>query len=131
MKYFVISETGFKNKQVMRKVSLMLVAALLLSTGSIFANETRKDEKSSKAESLSEQIGNYLNSNNFTENHQGDSAQVLFMLNSDREIVVLSVDTDKEKFESFIKSKLNYKVVELNKDYVVGKKYTVSVRIAS
>ncbi|TMM53250.1 hypothetical protein FEE95_19475 [Maribacter algarum] len=114
----------------MKKVSLMLVAALLLSTGSIFANDSKKGVKSSKSQNLSEQIGDYLNDNNFDEKQQGYEAQVLFMLNDDKEIVVLSVDTDKEELEGFIKSRLNYKEVALN-DYEEGKKYTVSVRVAS
>jgi len=113
----------------MKKVSLVLIAAMLLSTGSIFAN-VAKDVKPSKAQSLSEQIGTILNQNNFTENHEGSEAEVLFMLNNDKEIVVLSVDTDKEDLEKFIKSKLNYQEVALD-NYKAGKKFTVSVRIAS
>ena len=114
----------------MRKVSLMLVAALLLSTGSIFANDLNKEKKTSKSQNLSEQIGNYLNNNDFTENQQGYSAQVLFMLNDDKEIIVLSVETNKGDLEDFIKSRLNYKQVDII-NYEEGKKYTVSVRVAS
>ncbi|MFS4494554.1 hypothetical protein [Maribacter sp. 2308TA10-17] len=114
----------------MKKVSVMLVAALLLSTGSIFANDSKKGVEPAKNPNLSEQIGNYLNDNNFDEEHQGYEAQVLFMLNDDKEIIVLSVDTDKEDLEGFIKSRLNYKEVDLN-SYEAGKKYTVSVRVAS
>ena len=108
----------------------MLVAALLLSTGSIFANDSKKDAKPSKTENLSQQIGELLNNNNLKENHQGQEAQVLFMLNSDKEIVVLSVDTETEDLEGFIKARLNYKAVAIN-EYEEGKKYTVSVRVAS
>jgi hypothetical protein len=114
----------------MKKVSLMLVAALLLSTGSIFANDSKKDAKANKTENLSQQITKILNSNSFDEKHNGYEAQVLFMLNSDQEIVVLSVDTDQEDLEGFIKSRLNYQEVDLN-NFEEGKKYTVSVRIAS
>ena len=114
----------------MRKVSLMLVAALLLSTGSIFANDSKKDPKPSKTQNLSEQIGKFLNSNNLKENNLGHEAQVLFMLNRDKEIVVLSVETDQEVLEGFIKNRLNYQEVAIN-DFEEGKKYTVSVRIAS
>jgi len=114
----------------MKKVSLMLVAALLLSTGSVFANGPKKDAKASKKENLTEQITEILNSNNFNEKHQGHEAQVLFMLNSDQEIVVLSVDTEEEAFEGFIKSRLNYQEVDMS-NFEDGKKYTVAVRIAS
>ncbi len=114
----------------MRKISLMLVAALLLSTGSIFANDLKKDVEPSKTENLSKQIGEFLNSNNLNEANQGHEAQVLFMLNSDKEIVVLSVETDQEDLEGFIKGRLNYQEVAIS-EYEEGKKYTVSVRIAS
>ncbi|MFK7813969.1 MAG: hypothetical protein AB8B59_15845 [Maribacter sp.] len=114
----------------MRKVSLMLVAALLLSTGSIFANDSKKVAEPAKTQNLSEQIGNFLKSNDFDEKYEGHSAQVLFMLNDNKEIVVLSVETDKQNLEGFIKSRLNYKQVDLN-NYEEGKKYTVSVRVAS
>ncbi len=114
----------------MKKVSLVLVAAMLLSAGSIFANNVKKGVKAPKAQNLSEQISSILNNNNLTEYHLGQEAEVLFMLNSDKEIVVLSVDTDKEDMEKFIKSKLNYQEVALD-NYKEGKKYTVAVRIAS
>jgi len=114
----------------MRKVSLMLVAALLLSTGSIFANDSKKDAKPSKTQNLSEQIGEFLASNYLQENNLGHEAQVLFMLNSDKEIIVLSIATDQEDLEYFIKSRLNYHKVAIS-EYEEGKKYTVSIRIAS
>lgn len=114
----------------MRKVSLMLVAALLLSTGSIFANDSKKGEEPSKAQNLSEQIGDFLYNNDFDEKYKGHTAQVLFMLNDDKEIIVLSVETDKEDLEGFIKNRLNYKQVDFS-NYEEGKKYTVSVRVAS
>ncbi len=125
-----MANQDLKNKQVMRKVSLMLVAALLLSTGSIFANDSKKGVEPSKSQNLSELIGSYLDDNNFDEKYEGYSAQVLFMLNKDKEIIVLSVDTDKEDLEGFIKSRLNYKEVSLS-NYEAGKKYTVSIRVAS
>jgi hypothetical protein len=115
----------------MRKTGLMLVAALLLSTGSLLANDSKSGLETSETENLSEQIGKYLNSNNsFDQNHIGYEAQVLFMINDDKEIVVLSVETSKEDLDGFIKSRLNYKQVDVS-NYEPGKKYTVSVRVAS
>jgi len=114
----------------MKKVSVMLVAALLLSTGSIFANNSKTEKKDPKTQNLSEQIGNYLSNNNFSKKYNGDTAQVLFMLNDNKEIIVLSVDTEEDNLDAFIKGKLNYKQVEVA-NYEEGKKYTVSVRIVS
>lgn len=112
----------------MRKISFVLMAAMLLTVGSSFANDNPvKKDKPSK--SLTAQIGALLNNNNFTENDEGKQAQVLFTLNDDREIVVLSVEADENtSLEGFIKSKLNYQEVDLA-NYEEGKKYTVSVRV--
>ena len=112
----------------MRKISFVLIAAMLLTAGSSFANNTpTKNDKPVK--SLTEQIGEILNNNDFTENDEGKRAQVLFTLNSDKEIVVLSVDAEENRLlESFIKGRLNYQEVDFS-EYEGGKKYTVSVRV--
>lgn len=112
----------------MRKISFVLIAAMLLSVGSSFANDnpTKKDKPS---KSLTAQIEALLDNNDFTENDEGKRAQVLFTLNDNREIVVLMVDADKNStLEGFIKSKLNYQEVDLT-NFEEDKKYTVSVRV--
>ncbi len=119
----------------MKKLSVLVVAAMLLSTGSLFANNGGKKDKAKKStktetKSLSSQIGLMLNHADLTQDEVGESAQVLFTLNSKGEIVVLSVDTDDATMETFIKSRLNYQEVKLNR-IEEGKKYTVSVYIAS
>ncbi len=112
----------------MRKISFVLVAAMLLTAGSSFAN-TNPTKKDKAPKSLSTQIGDLLDRNNFTENEKGESAQVLFMLNDNKEIVVLSVDACKNtNLEGFIKSSLNYHKVDLA-NYKKGTKFTVSVRV--
>ncbi len=112
----------------MRKISLLLVAAMLLSTGSILANNPTMGKEPTK--NLSEQIKDLLRNNNFTTAEEGKVAQVLFTLNSEREIVVLSVDTDDETLDTFIKARLNYHEVDMTA-YEAGKKYTVSVLISA
>ncbi|PKA97069.1 hypothetical protein B0O79_0717 [Flavobacteriaceae bacterium MAR_2009_75] len=109
----------------MRKISLVLAVAMLLSTGSVLANDL-KPKKSGK--SLSSQISEMLSENSFTINETDLRAQVRFTLNNEQEIVVLSIDADDEILEDFVKAKLNYKKVELE-DYQEGKLYTVGVRI--
>lgn len=111
----------------MRKISLVLVAAMLLSVGSIFANDVKDNDPS---ESLSTQITKILSNNQFSETEINMSAQVRFTVNQEREIVVLSVDTENRAFESFVKSRLNYEKVEAA-NLQEGKLFTVLVRIAS
>jgi hypothetical protein len=109
----------------MRKLSLVVVAVMLLATGNVLANDTTSENPT---KSLSSQISAMLSENNFTEDHNDLTAQVRFTLNNDGEIVVLSVSTDFEKMESFVKNKLNYQKVDLN-EVEEGKIYTIPVRV--
>ncbi|MRI01985.1 hypothetical protein GH721_15685 [Kriegella sp. EG-1] len=109
----------------MRKLSLVMVAAMLLFTGSIFANEVNSNEPT---KSLSEQISEILKDNELSEYIVNQSAQVRFTLNNEGEIVVMSVDTKNDKLESFVKAKLNYKKVAL-KEVKEGKLYTIAIRV--
>lgn len=110
----------------MRKFSLVFVAAMLLSTGSIFANDLKRVEPS---ETLSVQISKMLKENTFALKENSElTAQVRFIINNEGEIVVMSVDTEYSNLEGFVKSRLNYKKVQLN-NYKEGKIYTIPVRI--
>ncbi len=110
----------------MRKFSLVFVAAMLLSTGSIFANDLKRVEPS---ETLSVQISKMLKENTFDLKENSElTAQVRFTINNEGEIVVMSVDTKYSNLEGFVKNRLNYKKVQLD-NYREGKIYTVPVRI--
>ena len=111
----------------MRKLSITLIAAMLFTTGSIFANDLNKDREPTK--SLSEQIGKMLEQNTFSYTEDGKTAEVVFVLNNEKEIVVLAVNGADATLDSFIKSRLNYKAVEMD-SFEAGKKYIVQVRIA-
>ncbi|MBT8296822.1 MAG: hypothetical protein HKP42_10910 [Maribacter sp.] len=111
----------------MRKLSLVFVAAMLLVTGNILANDSVKNDP---AKTLSTQIHDLMDDNNFTSDDVSLTAQVRFTLNNEGEIVVLSVDTDNERFASFVKGRLNYKKVEVA-GAKEGKMFTVPIKIAS
>ena len=110
----------------MRKISLVLVAAMLLSVGSTFAND---GENENPSKSLSVQISELLRDNSLTSKHVDMTAFVRFTLNEKREIVILTVNADNEVLEMFVKEKLNYQKVNVQK-YKVGRAYTMPVRIA-
>lgn len=99
---------------------------MLLSTGSILANNVSDVDPS---KSLSEQISEILRDNYFSDNEIDATAQVRFTVNNQREIVVLSVDTDNVQLEAFVKHRLNYKKVQAD-DLEEGKLFTVAVRVA-
>ncbi len=109
----------------MRKLSVVLIAAMLLSVGNVFANGVTTVDPS---KSLSFQISQLLSDNTFTQNEVEQIAQVRFTLNNEHEIVVLSVETDNNLLEGFVKQRLNYKEVELD-TYKEGQLFTISVRI--
>ncbi|NER10736.1 hypothetical protein SAMN06265375_102284 [Muriicola jejuensis] len=109
----------------MRKLSLVFAAALLLAGGNLFANDSRTIDPKKE---LTVQIGELLKDNFFVVDKEELTAEVLFTLNHKNEIVVISVDTEDEVLEQFVKSRLNYQHV----DVAVGKEgsmYTVPVRI--
>ena len=108
----------------MRKFSLLFVAALL-SAGTLFANA---DKPKKPNNNLAEQIEELLDNNNFIVDYNDLTAKVKFTVNTDQEIVVLSVDSESELLEQFVKSRLNYQKVQLQ-EYREGKTYTVPVRI--
>lgn len=109
----------------MRKISAVLVAAMLLSVGTLFANPTGNDDP---LKNLSAQISELLKDNYFGQDEVELTAQVRFTLNQDQQIVVLSVDTDDLELEGFVKARLNYREVQLD-GYKEGKLYTIPVRI--
>ncbi|SIQ38638.1 hypothetical protein [Maribacter ulvicola] len=109
----------------MRKLSLVVVAVMLLATGNVFANDV-KGENPTK--NLSKQISEMLMENEFSAKDDDLTAQVRFTLNADGEIVVLSVNSKFARMESFVKSKLNYQKVNLT-NIKEGKIYTIPVRI--
>ena len=111
----------------MRKLSLVFVAAMLLATGNILANDSIKGDPAKK---LSTQIHDLMDDNNFSSDDVNLTAQVRFTLNNEGEIVVLSVDTDNERLASFVKGRLNYQKVEVA-GAIEGKMFTIPIKIAS
>ena len=118
------------NQKVMKKISLLLLAAMLLSFGNVFANEFSSVSSIhvDPEKKLTLQIGEMLTENSFM--HQGYDllAQVRFTLNKEGEIVVLSVVTEDERLETFVKSRLNYQKVSLT-GYEEGEIFAVQVRV--
>jgi len=111
----------------MRKLSLVVIAAMLLVSGNVLANDAIKEDPAKK---LSTQIGELLQNNNLDVGAVNLTAEVRFTLNSQGEIVVLSVKTKNEYLESFVKGRLNYRKVDaqgLDK----GKLFTIPVRVTS
>jgi len=113
----------------MRKISLVFAAALLLSAGNVLASEGPSNSENPKAK-ISTQIESLLEeSNGFNLGEANQlTAVVRFMLNDEKQIVVLSVDTQDERLELFVKARLNYEKVS-DQNLKKGKAYKIPVRV--
>jgi len=112
-----------------QRLSLTVLAVVLFTVGNVFANDIKKTNPTVDELSLTQQIGVLLEKNTF-DITKDLVADVRFVFNDSGEIVVLSVETANERLEGFVKGRLNYKKVKTNSP-VVGKTYTVSVRITA
>ncbi len=105
---------------------LLLVVAITFSTVLSASTIEPKDEDPT---TLTEKIQNLLKIPNFTADENME-ASVTLIFNKNRELVVLAVDSESELVSGYIKSRLNYKklnidVDDLNKTFVVPVKIQV------
>ncbi|MEM1338030.1 MAG: hypothetical protein AAF634_01650 [Bacteroidota bacterium] len=110
----------------MRKISLVFMVAALFATAILSATTPDNVNPSKK---LSTQIHEMLKANTFIV-QKDVTADVRFTINKEGEIVVLSVDTENEALEGYVKGRLNYQKVELQ-NAKEGKLYTIPVRITA
>ncbi|MET1260022.1 MAG: hypothetical protein HRT65_10970 [Flavobacteriaceae bacterium] len=108
----------------MRKISVICAVALMA-----FGTATANVQPEETTKKLSTQIHKMLETNSF-DIVDDLTANVRFTINKEGEIVVLSVDTDDQDLEGFVKGRLNYQKVDITA-FKEGKMYTVPVRIAA
>ncbi len=111
----------------MRKTSVMLVAAMLLLSGNIFAKESKETDPS---KDLKNQVRQLLDEQFELTSYKKLEASILFTVNKENEIVVLSVYTESDKLERFVKSKLNYHQIR-TAGVVQGRRYTIPIKVES
>lgn len=104
--------------------ALLLVVAIAFSSALYASDKPTKDTSSS----ISEEIGQLLKNPNFTV-EEDILANVKVFFNEDNEIVVLTVNSESEYIDSYIKSRLNYKkmsngVNNKNRYYIVPVRIT-------
>jgi hypothetical protein len=113
--------------EIMRKFKTITVALALFVTMGAFATE---GEKGTKEKSLSGQIYEMLKDNQFNVDYKELSAEVRFIVNENGELIVLSVETEDEVLDGFVKNRLNYKKVQLE-NVAPGRVYQLPVRITA
>ena len=103
--------------------SILFTALFALVLGTTHANT----DPNNKANSARNEIKNLIQKSNLAENIKSDvTVNVTFMVNAKNEIIIMS--TDQEKFDSRIKSTLNYKKLK-SSDIKVNVTYTLPVRL--
>ncbi len=104
----------------------MLVATLLLASTSVFASDEIPSKNPSKE--LQTKVQKLLNGYFEMSSEEKFSATLIFTVNKDKELVVLSVDSDQKQFCQFVKNQLNYKKVKID-GVVEGRRYTIPLTI--
>lgn len=106
--------------------TLMLAIALALCTP-VFANNDPTPSIAEATNAISIEIGKLLKNPKFLVDDEM-TAEVKIVINEDNELVVLSVSSNNEELENFIKGRLNYK--ELSTKLRTGQKsFLVPVRL--
>lgn len=113
----------------MRKIKTVSTVLALFAVMSVFANKGKK-KVANESNNLSGQIYEMLKDNQFNLESHDLTAEVRFIINENNELVVLSVETNDEILEGFVKSRLNYQKVG-SSAVVPGRVYEVPVRITA
>jgi len=111
----------------MKKLNVMLLAAVF-AISSIASANTGKEPKKSET-NFTKEVKTLLKKPSFKVENEIE-ARVTFTLNDEGEIVVLSVDSESDTVENFIKGRLNYQKVESKLDEDV-KFFTMPVRVVA
>lgn len=90
--------------------SILLVAALVVS--SMVSASSLPEERNEANKAVTEVIGELLQNPNFTLEKEL-VAEVTLTLNKNNELVVLSVESENTMMENYIKSRLNYKALNV------------------
>lgn len=93
----------------MKKLKLFVLALGLFTINMTAANLTPVNPTQELRTEIVDLIGS-----NYMDQIIADQleADVLFTVNSKKELIVLSVDTDNDQLESYLKNRLNYKKVQ-------------------
>jgi hypothetical protein len=111
----------------MRKLkSIITIIAISLAT--TFSTAATEKEPSKINKELRTEIVSMLGDKILMELKDNTSAEISFMINNKNEVVVITVDSKLNEFNSFVKKKLNYKKINV-KGVKKGEIYRIPVKI--
>lgn len=93
-------------------IKVLMLAIALTFTGFVSANNSPNPTTAEVTNSISSEIGKLLKNPKFLVD-KDMTAQVKVVINQDNELVVLSVDSDNEVLDGYIKERLNYKALSV------------------
>jgi hypothetical protein len=106
-----------------------IIAILAISLATTFSTTATEKEPSKITKKLRTEIVSLLGDNiNIEFKNSTTSAEVSFMINKKNEIVVINVDSKVNEFNSYVKSKLNYKKLNV-KGLKKGEIYRMPIKI--
>ncbi|MDX6747261.1 hypothetical protein SHK09_10700 [Polaribacter sp. PL03] len=104
-----------------------IIAVIAISLSTVFS-VSATDTKPKKAKTLRTEISALIGENIPLKFNKTTIAEVSFIVNNRNEIVVLSVKSEVSELNSFIKRKLNYKIITI-KGVKKGEVYKMPLKI--
>ncbi|NVJ87833.1 MAG: hypothetical protein HWD82_00110 [Flavobacteriaceae bacterium] len=105
-----------------------IIAIVALSLATTFSTSASDDDSKKVTKKLRSEISSILGKSVSLDLKENSVAEITFMVNKDNEIVIVSVDTKESEFQSIVKSKLNYKKLDV-KGVKKGEIYLVPVKL--
>ena len=105
-----------------------IIAIVAISLATTFSTNAIEKGPKKITQKLRTEIVSMLGNTIELDLKSNQKAEISFMINSKNELVVFSVDSSVNGFQSIVKNKLNYKKINV-KGAKVGEIYTVPVKL--
>ncbi|WP_298777794.1 hypothetical protein [uncultured Polaribacter sp.] len=105
-----------------------IIAILAISLSTVFSINATEKKPTKITKELRSEIISLIGKNIPLVLKSTSSAEISFMVNNKNELIVFSVDSKEKEFNSYIKTKLNYKKVNV-KGTKKGEIYRMPVKI--
>jgi len=109
------------------KKLILVIAVAILSSAQSFANDKNTNE--TVQQKLRKEIIVLLDKPQFEVEKTNIIADIEFTLNAKNEIVVLNVDSEESIVSDYVKSRLNYKKVNLNTIKTSAKTFKMTLKV--
>jgi hypothetical protein len=105
-----------------------IITVLTISLSTVFATVATEKNATKDNKSLRSEIVSLLGTNIPIEINKSESAVISFIINNNNEVIVVTIDSENTEFSNYVKSRLNYKKINL-KNLKKGEIYRMPVKI--